>query len=37
MPLSDLHKKKKVKNYTLMAILLATIVLFFFITIVKFQ
>lgn len=35
MPYSDLHKKKKAKNYTLLAILVVLIALFFVLTIVR--
>lgn len=35
MPLSDLHQRKRVKNFTVAAILLALILLFFVITIIK--
>jgi len=37
MPIHEIHKKKKIKNYTLLAILVAFILTFFFVTIVKFQ
>lgn len=35
MPHSDLHKKKKVKNYTILAILAAFIVIVWAITMLK--
>ncbi len=37
MPYSDLHKRKKFKNYTLMAVLLALVILFFVLGAIKFQ
>lgn len=35
MPLSDLHQRKRTKNLTVAGILLALILLFFIITIIK--
>ena len=37
MPLHKIHDKKKIKNYTLLAVLISMMTMFFFITIVKFQ
>ena len=37
MPISDLHKKKKYKNSVTLTILLALIVLLFYIAIIKFS
>lgn len=37
MPLSDLHARKKSKNYTLLWLIIASIVFFFTLTIVKFK
>lgn len=37
MPLHEIHKKKKVKNFALLAVLVAFIGTFFFATIVKFK
>jgi hypothetical protein len=37
MPLSKIHNKKKYKNYTLLVVLLAVVILFFAITIVKIK
>lgn len=35
MPLSDLHKKQKEKNYTLLIVLLALVGMFFMVSLVK--
>lgn len=37
MPYSEIHKRKKIKNYTLMGVLLALVVLFFVLGVIKFQ
>ncbi len=37
MPLSQIHQKRKYKNYTLLAIMFAVVILFFAITIVKIK
>jgi len=37
MPLSDEHKKRRGRNYALAAVLVALVVLFFFITIAKMK
>ncbi len=37
MPITKLHKKQKAKNYTILAILVFTIILFFVLTITKIK
>lgn len=37
MPHSELHERKKFKNYTLLLLLVGLVVLFFAITLVRFQ
>jgi hypothetical protein len=37
MPLHDIHKRKKAKNYAVLAVILTAMATFFFVTIVKFQ
>ena len=37
MPLHEIHKRKKVKNYALLAVILTFMLTFYLVTIVKFQ
>ncbi len=37
MPYSELHRRKKIKNFTLLAVLLAVVALFFVLGVIKFQ
>lgn len=37
MPYSDLHKRKKFKNYALLAFILALVVIFFVMGMIKFH
>ena len=37
MPISDIHKQRKTKNYTLLAVIITVIILFFFLTIIKLK
>jgi hypothetical protein len=37
MPISEIHKKKRLKNYVILAILLSVIAMFFTVTIIKLK